>query len=66
LGEGRTDWPAFFEALCDIGFDGFHSVEFESYKYYEQILGCDPVAAAKLSLEQLRALDIRYPAGARS
>jgi len=31
LGEGQIDWPGFFTALDDIGYDGWYSVEFESW-----------------------------------
>jgi len=56
LGEGNVDWSAFFAALDEIGYDGFYSVEFESFAYYERVLGRDPEAAARLSLEQIQAL----------
>jgi len=32
------------------------SVEFEAFGYYAQILGQDPVKAAALSMQQIRAL----------
>ena len=56
LGEGNVDWPAFFGALDDIGYEGFCSVEFESFAYYERILGGDSETAARLSMEQIRNL----------
>ena len=56
LGEGRVPWPELFAALDEIGYAGALSVEFEAYRYYEQVLGADPVAAARLALEQVRAL----------
>lgn len=56
LGEGRVPWPELFEALDEIGYVGALSVEFEAYRYYEQVLDSDPVAAARLALEQVRAL----------
>jgi len=56
LGEGLVNWKAFFAALDDIGYDGFCSVEFESFEYYRQVLASNPEAAAKLSLEQTEAL----------
>ena len=62
LGEGRVDWTAFFRGLADRGFDGFASVEFESWAYSEQVLGNDPVRAAAISIRQVRAL--REAAGA--
>ena len=57
LGEGQVPWAGFFAALDDIGYQGHLSVEFESWDYYRQVLGGDPVAAARLSLELLRRLD---------
>jgi sugar phosphate isomerase/epimerase len=56
LGEGAVDWRAFFDALDDIGYDGFMTVEFESFAYYRRVLQ-DPSKAAALSIEQLRVLD---------
>jgi sugar phosphate isomerase/epimerase len=56
LGEGRVDWGAFFGALDEIGYRGFCSVEFESFDYYRRVLGGDPEAAARVSIEQVRAL----------
>jgi sugar phosphate isomerase/epimerase len=57
LGEGRVDWKAFYAELDAAGFDGFLSVEFESFDYYSKVLKGDPVAAARLSMEQIRALE---------
>jgi len=56
LGEGLVDWAAFFKALKEIGYNGFCSVEFESFTYYNKVLRNDPVAAAELSMEQIRKL----------
>jgi sugar phosphate isomerase/epimerase len=56
LGEGSIDWTAFLAALDAAGYRGFLTVEFESFAYYRQVLGRDPVAAARLSLEALRRL----------
>lgn len=56
LGEGIVDWRKFLKALKDIGYDGFLSVEFESFRYYENILGRDPVKAAETSMEQMKKL----------
>jgi sugar phosphate isomerase/epimerase len=50
-------WAGLFAALDDIGYQGYLSVEFESWDYYRQILGRDPVAAARLSLELLGRLE---------
>jgi len=56
LGEGNVDWTSFFKALEEIGYDGYLSVEFESFKYYEQILGNDIKKAAVLSLDNIKKL----------
>ncbi len=56
LGEGRVAWQDFFEALDEVGYRGAMSVEFEAYRYYEQVLGSDPEAAARLAISQVRAL----------
>lgn len=56
LGEGMIDWEAFFAALDDIGYEGFCSVEFESFTYYKSVLKGDVKEAARLSMEQIRAL----------
>jgi len=57
LGEGVVPWAEFFAAIDDIGYQGYLSVEFESWDYYRQVLGSDPVAAARLSREILGRLD---------
>ena len=56
LGEGNVPWPETFAALDRIGYEGPLSVEFEAYRYYEQVLGSDPVAAAVLARQQVAAL----------
>ena len=56
LGEGQVDWNAFFSAMRDIGYDGIYSIEFESFKYYRQILSNDMFAAAKLSWDCVQKL----------
>jgi sugar phosphate isomerase/epimerase len=63
IGEGRTDWGAFFRALEAVGYRGALSVEFESYRYYDQVLGGDPEAAARLGIETLAAVWDRFGAG---
>jgi sugar phosphate isomerase/epimerase len=57
LGEGVIDWAGFFGALDEIGYTGYCSVEFESFTYYERVLRKDVKAAARLSMEQIRALE---------
>lgn len=56
LGEGDVPWPETFAALERIGYEGALSVEFEAYRYYEQVLQGDPATAARLSREQVGAL----------
>jgi sugar phosphate isomerase/epimerase len=56
LGEGNVPWPDTFRALEAVGYEGALSVEFEAYRYYEQVLKGDPGAAARLSREQVSAL----------
>jgi len=56
LGEGRVPWPALLAALDEVGYEGAMAVEFESYRYYEQVLGSDPEAAAQLAASQVKAL----------
>lgn len=56
LGEGNVPWPETFAALDRVGYEGALSVEFEAYRYYEQVLGSDPAAAARLAREQVAAL----------
>lgn len=56
LGEGLVDWKAFFKALDDVGYEGYASVEFESFTYGRQILNNDPVKTAALSMEQVECL----------
>jgi sugar phosphate isomerase/epimerase len=56
LGEGRVDWPGMFTALAEIGYEGYLSVEFESFAYHERVLKGDTREAARISLEQVKAL----------
>lgn len=56
LGEGKVPWREFFAALDEIGYRGPLSVEFEAYGYLDRVLGGDPVKAADLAMEQVRAL----------
>jgi sugar phosphate isomerase/epimerase len=56
LGEGVIDWAAFASALDEVGYTGALSVEFESFGYYRKVLQNDPVAAARLSMEQIQRL----------
>lgn len=56
LGEGRVNWKEFFAALEEIEYQGFCSMEFESFRYYRQVLKHDPEAAARVLLEQVNVL----------
>lgn len=56
LGEGGVPWPELLDAFDEVGYAGAMSVEFESYRYYEQVLGGDPARAAALAREQAAAL----------
>ena len=56
LGEGRGAWGDLFEALDELGYEGFCSLEYESFRYYRQVLKNDPESAARMMLEQLSAL----------
>lgn len=56
LGEGRVNWKDFFEALEEIDYQGYCSMEFESFRFYRQVLKQDPEAAARILLEQVDEL----------
>ena len=53
LGEGVTDWKGFFDALAEVGYDGFLSIEFEAENYLRNIWGGDWTKAAEASKMQL-------------
>jgi sugar phosphate isomerase/epimerase len=63
LGEGRVDWRAFFVALHETGYEGDMGVEFESFHYYDTVLGGDLESAARISMEQIRLLSAPPVAG---
>jgi len=56
LGEGRVDWRGMFAALEAIGYEGYCSVEFESFDCHANVLGGDTREAARRSLADARAL----------
>lgn len=56
LGEGVIDWKGFFQALKDVGYDGYLSIEYESENYMKNVWHGDWTKAAKASKEQLDAL----------
>ncbi len=53
LGEGATDWKSFFDALKEVGYDGYLSIEFEAESYLRNVWGGDWAKAAEASKEQL-------------
>ena len=46
-GEGAIQWDAFMTALREINYQGVLSVEFESFKYMDEVLHNDPARAAE-------------------
>jgi sugar phosphate isomerase/epimerase len=56
LGEGRVDWKGMFEALAEIGYEGWLSVEFESFAYHDRILKGDTREAARRCMADVLAL----------
>jgi sugar phosphate isomerase/epimerase len=56
LGEGVVDWKGMFQALDDVGYTGFVSVEFESFTYYNSVLKADVEEAARVSIHQAKRL----------
>ena len=56
LGEGNVDWTAFFGALDGIGYDGFASVEFESWNYLSRLAGGSAEKAARTSFDAIKKL----------
>lgn len=57
LGEGLVPWSEVFAALQIISYDGFMSVEFESFAYLDQILAGDIEEAARMSMQSIRKLE---------
>ena len=60
LGEGNIDWNGFFAALDDVGYDGYMAVEFEAWRYMENILGGSVKDAARLSMQSVNAILANY------
>lgn len=56
LGEGQIEWTPFLQALKDINYRGFFTIEFESFTYYRRVLRSDPIRAARLSFEHFQLL----------
>jgi sugar phosphate isomerase/epimerase len=59
LGEGEVPWNDYKLALDEIGYDGFLTVEYEAFKYYQQVLHNDPRLAARQSMESVGLLGLR-------
>lgn len=55
-GEGRVDWKGMFAALNEIGYEGYLSVEFESFTYHDRVLKGDTLEAARRCIKDVRAL----------
>ena len=53
LGEGVTDWKDFFDALTEVGYNGYLSVEFEAENYLKNVWQSDWAKAAESSKMQL-------------
>ena len=56
IGEGNVDWKGMFDALREIGYAGYCSVEFESYTYHNHVLKGDTVEAARRTISDVRAV----------
>lgn len=56
LGEGNVDWKGMFTALTEIGYQGYLSVEFESFAYHNKILKGDTIEAARRSIVEVNTL----------
>ncbi len=56
LGEGEVPWKDFLQSLDEIGYDGFLTVEFESFNYYRQILKSKPEMAVKQAMADVKRL----------
>jgi len=56
LGEGNVDWKGMFAALAEIGYEGYLSVEFESFGYHNKILKNNTIEAARRSIAEVKTL----------
>lgn len=56
LGEGEVNWQDFFDALSRIGYDGYASVEFESWRYIHNLLDGSNIDCAELSFRAIQKL----------
>ena len=56
LGEGQVDWPGYFTAMQEVGYEGYYIVEFESFFYYDKVFKGDMLKAAQLSWDSIQAI----------
>ncbi|MDQ1256945.1 MAG: Sugar phosphate isomerase/epimerase, partial [Candidatus Hydrogenedentes bacterium] len=56
IGEGRVDWKGMVTALAEIGYEGYLSVEFESFTYHNNVLKGDTVEAARRTIGDVKAV----------
>ena len=56
LGEGLVPWAEFFQALDDMAYPRYCSVEFESFDYHKRVLHGNTEEAARISRAQIREL----------
>ncbi len=56
LGEGCVDWRAMVQALEEIRYEGWLSIEFESFTYHDLVLKGDTIEAARRSIADAKAL----------
>lgn len=64
LGDGKVDWRGFIGAIDSIGYDGPLIALFEAFGLHRQLLGGDPLAAGRVTMERLRLLKTITGAGA--
>ena len=60
LGEGRVDWPGFFTAMKEVGYQGCLSVECETFRYYETTMQKDLRRCAELFYQDYQSLNQQY------
>ena len=60
LGEGRVDWPGFFDAMKAVDYQGCLSVEFEAFDYYDITLKKDLTRAAELFYRNFQSLNEQF------
>ena len=60
LGEGRVDWPGFFTAMKEVGYQGCLSVECEAFRYYETTMKKDLRRCAEMFYGDYQSLNEQY------